>query len=352
MTRYADHLPGRTVTLDGEEFLYLGGTSYLGMARNPAFIDLLREGMSRYGANYSSSRGGNLQLSVYEEAEAQLARLTGAPAVLTVSSGMLAGQLVLKSLPEKAEFLYGPRTHPALWRSPADDYESPWQAWADGLPQQVAQTAAEQIIILTNALDPLRAESYHFDWVGKLPEGKQIMLIVDDSHGLGVTGRDGGGIYGRLAVFPNVQVVVVASLGKALSLPGGAVLADASLISDIRKQAFFGGASPVPPAYLYAFLQAGPLYEEAREQLLANIQQFSHEAGQSGLFRHIPHYPVFYTPATGLHDFLRERKILISCFPYPTPDSDHITRVILSSLHEPGDIEVLAQHLVAFTQNQ
>jgi 7-keto-8-aminopelargonate synthetase-like enzyme len=351
VTRYADHLPGRTVTLDGEEFLYFSGTSYLGMARNPAFLDLLREGMNRYGANYSSSRGGNLQLSVYDEAEVYLASCTGAPAALTVSSGMLAGQLVMKTLPEKAQFLYGPRTHPALWRTPADHYESPWQAWADRLPQQIEQIAAQQVIILTNALDPLQAESFHFDWVAKIPEGKQIMLIVDDSHGLGVTGRDGGGIYGRLAAFPNVQVVVVASLGKALSLPGGVVLADASLISEIRKQAFFGGASPVPPAYLYAFLQAGPLYEESRKRLLTNIQQFSHEVGQFGLFRHIPHFPVFYTQAMGLDDFLRERKMMISCFPYPTPDSDHITRVILSSLHEPGDITHLAQQLAVFRKN-
>jgi 7-keto-8-aminopelargonate synthetase-like enzyme len=173
-------------------------------------------------------------------------------------------------------------------------------------------------------------------------------LVVDDSHGLGVTGHEGAGIYRRLASFSQVQPVVIASLGKALSLPGGLILADADTINYIRGQGYFGGASPMAPAYLHAFLQAAPLYDEARTRLLANIRQFSHNAGPTGLFRHLPHYPVFYTSADGLYDFLRDRQILISCFPYPTPSNAPLTRVILSSLHETADVAYLGQCIREF----
>ncbi|HEX8529159.1 MAG TPA: aminotransferase class I/II-fold pyridoxal phosphate-dependent enzyme, partial [Cytophagales bacterium] len=341
MTWYADHLPGRTVRLDDGEYRYFSGTSYLGMARSEAFMDLLRAGMDRYGANYASSRGGNLQLAVYGEAEDALARFAGAPAALTVSSGMLAGQLVAKALPEGALLLYGPRTHPALWRHPGDNYQAAWQPWADALPDRVAQAPEPEIVILTNALDPLQGERYDFSWVGRLPAGRRITLVVDDSHGLGVTGEGGGGIYRQLRAFPQVRPVVIASLGKALGLPGGVILADETLLDAIRRMAYFGGASPVPPAYLHAFLRAAPLYDAARQRLAANISHFTRLAAPAGLFRYQPDYPVFYTPVNALCDFLREKRILISSFPYPTPDSPHLTRIILSSLHAENDIAYL-----------
>jgi 7-keto-8-aminopelargonate synthetase-like enzyme len=348
VTWYADHLPGRTVRLDGAEYLYFSGTSYLGMARNEAFMDLLRAGMDRYGANYASSRGGNLQLAVYGEAEEHLARFTGAPAALTVSSGMLAGQLVARALPETAHFLYGPRTHPALWRRPADNYQAPWQPWADALPARVAQAPEREVVILTNALDPLQGETYDFGWVERLPAGRPVTLVVDDSHGLGVTGAGGGGIYRQLSAFPHVRPVVIASLGKALGLPGGVVLADQPLLDAIRRMAYFGGASPVPPAYLHAFLRAGALYEQARQRLSDNIRHFTQLAAPTGLFRYLPDYPVFYTPVNALCDALREKHILISSFPYPTPDSPHLTRIILSSLHAEADIAYAGECIAAF----
>ena len=348
MTWYADHLPGRTVHLDGAEYRYFSGTSYLGMARNEAFMDLLRAGMDRYGANYASSRAGNLQLAVYAEAEAELARFTGAPAALTVSSGMLAGQLVARALPENALFLYGPRTHPALWRRPADNYQAPWQPWADALPDRVAGVPERDVVILTNALDPLQGETYDFGWLERLPAGRPVTLVVDDSHGLGVTGEGGGGIFRQLRAFPHVRPVVIASLGKALGLPGGVILADETLLDEIRRMAYFGGASPVPPAYLHAFLRAGSLYDQARRRLRANIAHFTRLAAPAGLFRYRPDYPVYYTPANALCDFLRERRILISSFPYPTPDSPHLTRIILSSLHTEDDIAYLGECITAF----
>ncbi len=348
MTWYADHLPGRTVRLDGTEYRYFSGTSYLGMARNEAFMDLLRAGMDRYGANYASSRGGNLQLAVYGEAEDSLARFAGAPAALTVSSGMLAGQLVVKALPEAALLLYGPRTHPALWRHPGDHYQAPWQPWADALPARVARATEREVVILTNALDPLQGEAYDFSWVERLPAHRKVTLVVDDSHGLGVTGANGSGIFRQLQAFPHVRPVVIASLGKALGLPGGVVLADEALRDAIRRMAYFGGASPVPPAYLHAFLRAGSLYDEARQRLSANIRHFTQVAAPMGLFRYQPSYPVYYTPANALCDFLREKRILISSFPYPTPDSPHLTRIILSSLHTEDDIAYLGESIAKF----
>lgn len=337
------HLPGRTIVVDGRERLYFSGTSYLGMGHNEAFRTLLQEGMTRYGTVYSSSRSSNVKLAIYEEAESLLAELTGAPAALTFSSGYQAGQAAIQRLNDKPIFLYAPGTHPAVWRSGVDATYGDFAEWSRGIVAKVAATNKECVIV-ANSLDPLLALAHDFGWVVQLPEDRAITLLVDDSHGLGVTGRDGGGIYAILRTLakPNVTVVVVSSLGKAFGVPGGVVLGPASLVSDLKKNPFFTAASPLPPAYLFAFVGAQRLYQQTRQQLFANVAYFRKLTETLLLFRSIDQYPVFYTA----HNMLAEAvasECVLSSFPYPRPDSRPITRVIVSSLHTLEDLDTLVR---------
>ncbi|MFD2247420.1 aminotransferase class I/II-fold pyridoxal phosphate-dependent enzyme [Pontibacter ruber] len=341
---YTDRLPGRSLVLDGVEHLFCSGTSYLGIACNKQFRQYLVEGFCYYGTNYSSSRNSNLQLQVFEEAENYLAAYTGAEAALTMSSGYLAGQTLAHSLQGSGRFIYAPGTHPALWRSPADaphpshDYDA-WVAW---LLQETPVMPEKHLVIVTNSLDPLQARKYNFSWVSALPQNKQITLIVDDSHGFGVTGQDGAGIYGQLGHLQQVRLVVISSMGKALGIPAGIILGDQQLINRLRASSFFGGASPAIPAYLYAFLRSEEVFAEARRQLFHNISFFRQRLDRPELFRSFADYPVFSTDEQGLYTYLLEHGIIISSFRYPTPSDEPITRVILSSLHTSEDLERLA----------
>ncbi len=307
--------------------------------------------MQEYGYHYASSRNGNLQLSLYEEAEAYLAAFTGAPAALTVSSGLLAGQLAANQLKGKGVFRYAPQTHPALWMDGVVPVDIDWQEWTQSLPAVISRSKDIDFVILTNSLDPLRAQPYDFSWLGKLPADKQITLVVDDSHGLGVTGHEGSGIYPAISRYPAIQLVVVASLGKALGLPGGVILGSHELIQSIRKSPLFSGASPMPPAYLYAFMRGKEVYDSARRQLLANTQYFAKSIEKHNLFQFIRGYPVLYTPGHSLYPFLKASRILISCFPYPTPESPPLTRIVLSSLHTQPDLDRLAEAIQEYRKS-
>ncbi len=334
-------LPGRTILTDGRERLYFSGTSYLGMGHNEDFRALLQEGMKRYGTVYSSSRALNVQLAVYEEAENLLAELTGAPAALTFSSGYQAGQAATQRLHNKPNFLYAPSTHPAVWRNDADAVYGDFAQWSEGIAEKVLATIGEYVIV-ANALDPLFARVHDFGWVAQLPEDRAITLLVDDSHGLGVTGRDGGGVYGTLRALaqPNATVVVVSSLGKAFGVPGGVVLGPTDFIGELKKSPLFVAGSPVPPAYLFAFVRAQPLYQQARQQLFANVAYFRDQTEALGLFRSLDRYPVFYTADDKLAEAV-DPDCVLSSFPYPHPDSALITRVIVSSLHTRTDLDTL-----------
>lgn len=351
---YTDHLPGRTLQLNGVEHLFCSGTSYLGISSSRKFQECLMEGMQRYGTNYSSSRHSNLQLQVYAEAEEYLAAYTGAEAALTMSSGYLAGQALVQTLQGSGHFIYAPATHPAVWRSTADapDPRQEYEAWVTQLLSEVANLSAQHIILVCNSLDPLKASSYSFSWLASLPKKKQITLLVDDSHGFGVTGTDGAGIFSQLKNrFPDIRLIVANSFGKAFGIPAGVILGDKQLIEQLQNSIYFGGASPAVPAYLYAFLNCKDVFAEAREQLFSNIRHFREQLDWPELFSFFDHYPVFSTRRKELCPFLLEHKVLISSFRYPTPADAPITRVILNSLHTAEDIQRLASFINRFNRS-
>ena len=346
----ANKIPDRTVECNGKEYLFFSGTSYLAMNSNPEFLNYLVEGMKSYGTNYSSSRNSNFRLKIYEKAEQHIAAYTGAEAALTVSSGYMAGQLTVRALEGKGEFLFAPNTHPALWTNPTDFFYADFEDWTTTLPDKIKASASKEIFIITNSLDPLLAKQYHFDWIASLPEDRKITIIIDDSHGFGITGNDGSGIYSQIKKSVNVKLVVVSSFGKAMGIPGGIILSDAKTIELLKKSPYFNTSSPVAPAYLFAYLKSDNLYEQRRKLLFNNIHHFHTLTDHTSLFKYFENYPVFYTSKNNLYPFLMDREILISSFAYPLPEDDLITRVVINSNHRLEDVDYLANCITEYQQ--
>lgn len=346
-------MPNRTIELDGQMYLYFSGTAYLGLPQNLHFQTLIQEGLREYGSVYGSSRNGNLQLGIYEQAESKLASWTGAEAALTLSSGMLAGQVAIRQLMlDGYEFWYSPDVHPAVWHLPQVTIPSgTFDEWVDAVVHSAKTEGKEKVALVTNSVDALRGKLYSFDWVTRLPNDQEWVLLVDDSHGLGVIGKDGKGIWGQIPTVPHVRVIVTASLAKAMGLPGGVVFSDKNTLQTIRATAYFGGCSPIAPDHLYAYLHATDLYERAYQQLRKNIKQCSELLAPLELFTAANGiFPVFYTPHDELYPFLLQRGIFVYSFAYPKPTDRANTRVVLSAWHTENDIETLANACRAFVK--
>jgi 8-amino-7-oxononanoate synthase len=349
-----NHLPGRTIDIEGQEYLYFSGTAYLGLPQNPSFQALIQEGLHHYGSVYGSSRNGNLQLSIYEQAEAKLAARAGSEAALTLSSGMLAGQAAIRQLMlEGYEFLYSPDVHPAVWHLPQVEISKlEFRVWS---LQFIAENHKSQITnrklaVVTNSVDALRGKLYDFEWVNDIPNDFEVVLVVDDSHGLGVTGTDGQGVWKRIPKRKNVRLIVTASLAKAMGLPGGVIFSDPDSIQKIRYTAYFGGCSPIAPDHLYAYLHTEVLYTDAYTRLQANIQQFADAIKEIDLFSFTEGYPVFYTERDDLYPFLLERGIFVYSFSYPKPTDKANTRVVICAWHTAEDIQKLIDACRAFVR--
>jgi 7-keto-8-aminopelargonate synthetase-like enzyme len=338
-TNQLDHLPGRTLFLNGEEWLYFSGTGYLGMGHDADFQQLLQEGIARYGIHFGGSRLSNLRLNIFEETERFLANYTGTQAAMVVSSGSLAGQLLVKWLREWGELHLAPGTHPALWDNQAPIQQT-WQDWTQYILQEAAQKKG-RMVILANSIDPLQVQQFDFSWLQYLSPNRETILVIDDSHGFGVTGVNGAGILSLIRAPAQVPTLAISSLGKAFGIPGGAIFGPQSIIDKLWQSPYFGGASPAPPAFLHAFLQAQPLYHQHRQQLQANIQQFVADLQSPIEMRKIVDYPLFYIPDQAIAAFLSSERVLISSFAYPTPTDPTITRVVLNSGHHSSDINRL-----------
>lgn len=348
-----DHLPGRTLRIDGEEHLFFSGTSYLGMGHQPDFRAALTEGIARYGTIFSASRNNNLQLDIYEKAENFIAEWTGAEAALTVTSGLLAGQLAVQSLDHQHQrFIYAPSVHPAIWREkPTFCFEN-YEQFSTEIVQFISQKKTP-VTICCNTIDPLKCTPYDFSWISQLPDNQDITLVFDDSHAIGIQNTEGVGNYKKLKkiTHSNVKLVVIASLAKAVGIPGGVILGDLETVKMIRQNPLFVGASPIVPAYLYAFLTAQNVYIEARIALKKNIDLFKKlNASLLSDFKFYDDYPVFYTPQNDLYPFLLKHKTMLSSFSYPNPSDTPITRIVLSALHTEGDIVVLSEQLNLFSE--
>lgn len=340
-----NQLPSNKILLEGKEYHFFSGTSYLGMNQDEDFKKLLIEGMNRYGMSFGSSRNGNLQLDIYEQAEEKMARWVGSEKALTVSSGMLAGQIVAQYLKtQNTTFFYAPHSHAANF------YESniilpnlSFEAWAVTIRQQILEKNALHSVIICNSCDALKLSHYDFSWTSQLPYNQPITLIIDDSHGLGITGKNGSGIFKQISVNSNVRLVVVSSLHKAMGIAGGVVFGDNDFIETLRHTAFFASCSPIVPAYLYAYIHADEIYARNLLKLQSNIQRFNLQTFDYQLFNFLPNYPVYYTLQDDLYDFLFENGIFIYSFAYPIKTGKPNTRIVLSAWHNEEQIDFLAE---------
>lgn len=323
------------------------GTAYLGLDHHPSQLAFLQQGLQRYGAHYGGSRWSDLAPEVYAEAEVGLARFTGAPAALVVSSGTVAGQLV-GCMPELqgADFHYAPRTHPALWRPGGKKYRSSI-GWTEGVLASLDQGKA--VVVLADTVSPLYAIQPTWDWLLDIPSGAPLTVIADDSHGLGVGGEAGAGAWAYLRQRWNGRLLVCASMSKAFSTPAGVILGDAASLASLRALPQFGSASPPTPACLYAWLQAfaeGLLFTQHQllKQNMALCETLLEEAYD---FYHLPGYPFFCTARHDLAGQLKQQGIIISSFHYPGPDDPLVTRVVVSATHQEDHLRQLAACILA-----
>ncbi|WP_373520052.1 aminotransferase class I/II-fold pyridoxal phosphate-dependent enzyme [Aquiflexum sp.] len=329
----------RTVNYQGSEYLFFSGTAYLGMGNVPEFEKLIIEGITKYGISHGMSRINNVRLHVYHQFETFFAERAGAEKSLVWSSGFLAGMAAVQFLAKQADHIYvGPDTHPAILpEGITPDPFSDHITWAEYCIKSSEELPSSKILILANAVDPLKPTVHQFDWIKDLPDKHDYTLLIDDSHAFGVLGNGIYGTYSKWKHLP-VRLLVSGSLNKGLSLPAGILLGDSTTIDKIAAINIFRSSSPPAPGYLQAFLQAEHLYQVQQQKLTENIRLFQNLISDLNCFNYTETYPVFSFQDQSWPEILFQNGILISSFPYPNPTDPLTNRIVVSAAHHPADL--------------
>ncbi|MCE7068280.1 aminotransferase class I/II-fold pyridoxal phosphate-dependent enzyme [Dyadobacter sp. CY326] len=355
-TFHTNQLPGRTVlTREEGKYLWFSGTDYLGMGHNETFRSFLIEGFDKQGLHFGSSRNNTLRLAIYDETELELAEWIGSEAALLTSSGMWAGQCVMKIIEsiihtsaayQRIQYHYAPKAHPALWGNEHAFTSGLWSEWANGVVRKINE-APENIahIICTDAIGSPVIEAFDFSIFANLSDKRNVWIVLDESHTLGINGASANGLYQSIAMLEKMHVVMVSSLNKALGIPGGVIACDAQTAELIRHSAWFAGASPSAPAYIYALktLLETNHYQKQSALLAENVAYFSKLLKSSDIFQSVAGHPVFCSEGSALFETLLSNGIMASCFSYPSANDAPVTRIAISTLHQKEDLNRLAE---------
>ena len=329
--------PDRKIDIEGVDYLYFGGTNYLGIATNVDFQKILFESIKKWGTAYGSSRNSNIKLSVFSTAEELLAKNIGTEAALAVSSGMLAGKLVIDYLSKTADLMFHfPDSHPAIISS------SSLPIIENGkLNSRIFDSKVSKITIVTDAVPSLYVEPIDLSILLNIPKDKEITLVIDESHSIGIIENKKIDLFSEK---DNFNIIKVASLGKALGLSGGLIASKSSFITEIQNQDSFIGSSGMNPAFLETYIKSQELYKSQKQKLQENLNYIDTHFVNSSGFKFKANYPVIYFEDELFLKKLLKNKIIVVSFKY-TCQSGKLKRIVITANHTIKDLDQLITQL-------
>ncbi|GIQ58009.1 hypothetical protein Flavo103_11450 [Flavobacterium collinsii] len=341
-----DQFPDRIIEINQEHYLYFGGTAYLGLPTNKTFQDLVIKNIRKWGTTYGSSRNANIKLTAYENGEAFLAHHIQAESAVTVSSGMLAGKLVIEQLYKTTDcFFHFSDLHTAI-KTP----NSLPVFLNNQINPRLLDAKAEKISILTDGVPSHQTKAVDLSLLKEIPNHKEITLLIDESHSLGVLGKNGCGIYSYTDL-PIKRKIMVSSLGKAMGLSGGVIASDVSFINQIKNSDTFISAAGMNPAFVQTLADASEIYRVQHQKLMANLHYLDTKLIKSEHIKFDKTYPLIYLEDENLIEILEANKIIIANFKYQK-DTAPLNRIVITANHLPEDLDKLINILNENSQNR
>jgi glycine C-acetyltransferase len=348
---------GPVVRMAGRgEVIVLSSNNYLGLAGHPEVVRAGIEGLERYGAGTASVRFICGTFAPHHELERKLAELSGTEAALTYVSCWNANEAVIPSLTDETTvILTDELNHASIIDAirlsrPAQKVIYPHSdmgALRDGL---AAAPAGARKLVVTDGVFSMEGDLCRLPDIVELAREHDAVVIVDDSHGVGVLGETGRGVVEHFGLLGEVDVLT-GTLGKALGGAAGGYVAASEEVCDLlaqrsRPQLFSNALPPTVACSALRAIEVMLSQPELLERLRENTRTFRAmllEAGYRPLEGEAAIIPIIIgdtAEAMALSDRLLEEGVFVTGFGYPVvPEGTARIRVQMSAALEPEHLE-------------
>ncbi len=347
------------IVLDGDQYLGFCSNDYLGLAGHSDVVASLQDCSAVMGVGSTASHLVCGHSEYHHKLEREIAEFTGRERALLFSTCYMANLGVVSALTGRGDTIFEDRLNHAslidagllsraqLKRFRHNDYHH--------LAQLLPSASGRKLVVVDGVF------SMDGD-IAPLPEFVELCtqhdaaLMVDDAHGFGVLGQQGGGSAEYFGLSQSQLPILVGALGKAFGTFGAFVAGSNALIETLIQFARpYIYTTAMPPALAAATSTSLALLKEEswrRDNLKQRIEQFragAQRLGLSLLNSNTPIQPVLLGDDARVLEVagkLKERRILVGAIRPPTvPEGTARLRITLSAVHTQKNIEQLLQAL-------
>lgn len=350
---------GRWLVANERQYLNFSSNDYLGLSHHPQIIRAWQQGAERFGVG----SGGSGHVSGYSVAhqalEEALAGWLGYSRALLFISGFAANQAVIAALMAKDDRIVADRLSHASLLEAANLSPATLRRFTHNDPQHLARLldapCGGQQLVVTEGIFSMDGDGAPLAEIHRVARQRNAWLLVDDAHGIGVTGDEGRGSCWRQQVKPELLIV---TFGKGFGVSGAAILCSESVADYLLQFArHLIYSTSMPPAQAQALSAAlavirSPEGADRRDKLAALIQRFRSGVKASDFTlanSHSAIQPLIVgdnARALRLADTLREQGCWVSAIRPPTvPAGTARLRLTLTQAHETQDIDRLLEVL-------
>jgi glycine C-acetyltransferase len=333
----------------GEAVLVLCANNYLGLADDPRVRQAAHAALDRWGYGMASVRFICGTQEPHKQLENEIAAFLGMDDAILSSSCFDANGGLFETLLGSEDAVVSDELNHAsiidgIRLSKAQRHRYKNRDLADLEHQLQAARGARFRMIATDGVFSMDGSTAPLAEICALAEKYDALVMVDDSHGVGVMGANGKGTHEHAGVMGRVDILT-GTLGKALGGASGGYTAGPRPVIDLLRQRSrpYLFSNSLPPAVVGASLEALKILESSRElpdRLRANTAFFRQRLTELGLDILPGDHPIVpvmigdAVRATRMAEYLLERGIYVVGFSYPVvPMGKARIRIQVSAAH-------------------
>ncbi len=334
----------------------LASNDYFQLRSHPNVINGIKKACEKYGSGSGASPLLSGFLQCHQDLLDEILNWKKKPSGMLFNSGFVANQALLKHLPGKKDLILADRLihhslAQALLQGPAK-FKRYGHLDMQELEKLLKKYSKDfdTIFVVTESVFSMDGDYPDLKNLVELKNKFPFLLILDEAHGTGVFGKNGGGLAEEMGVLPEVDILI-GTFGKALASMGAYVLANNSSVIDYLTN--------VAGEYIYStFLapsQVGAAHEaiklikdfdKQREKIRKLSKYFRKSLNQNSFLFESPIIPILIKDPMEtmvLRDRLLEKGFLVGAVRPPTVPGN--TSRLRISLHT-GVKESLVDELI------